>query len=144
MFMGQYSHSIDEKGRLIMPSKYREQLGREFIMTRGADGCLSVYPNDEWKKIEERVQEIARINSKEGRRFMRMFFSSAATLELDKQGRTVVPASLRDYAGLKKDVELIGSVTHIEIWDKDKWNEYLADSDMDEVTEYIAGEGLIF
>lgn len=143
MFIGQYSHSIDEKGRLIIPSKYREQLGREFVMTKGADGCLSAYPFDEWKKIEERVKEMS-LGSKEGRRFMRVFFSSASVLELDKQGRAVIPAALREFAQLKKDVELVGNVNRVEVWDRTKWNEYLEESDMDEVSEYVAGEGLIF
>lgn len=143
MFMGQYSHSIDDKGRLIMPSKYREQLGKEFIMAKGSDGCLFVYSLDEWKHIEERVQQMA-LNGKEGRKFMRGFFSSATSLELDKQGRVVVPGVLREYAKLKKDVELIGSVSRIEIWDRDNWKAYMDDVDMDELSDYVAKEGLIF
>ncbi len=126
-----------------MPSKYRDQLGKEFVMTRGSDGCLFVYPLSEWKKIEERISEMA-LNGKEGRKFMRLFFSSAAALELDKQGRVLIPATLRDYASLNRDVELIGSVSHIEIWDRDKWNAYVEDTDMDEVSDYVASEGLIF
>ena len=143
MFMGQYSHSIDEKGRLIMPSKYREQLGKEFVITRGSDGCLFCYPLTEWKKIEDRVSEMG-LNGKEGRKFMRLFFSSAASLELDKQGRFLIPGNLRGYADITKDVELIGSVSRIEIWDRDKWNAYVDDTDMDEVADYVAGEGFIF
>lgn len=143
MFMGQYSHSIDDKGRLIMPSKYREQLGKEFVVTKGSEGCLFVYPLDEWKKIEARISQMS-LNGKEGRLFMRLFFSSAASLELDKQGRVIIPASLKSHAGLKKDVELIGSVSHIEIWDKDNWDAYIKDANLDEVSDYVAKEGLIF
>lgn len=143
MFMGQYSHNIDDKGRLIMPSKFREQLGKEFVMTKGQDGCLYVYPLDEWKKIAERIQSMP-INNNEGRRFMRVFFSSAASLELDKQGRVLIPQMLRNFADINRDVELIGSVGHIEIWDRDKWQAYVEDTDMDSVSDYVAGEGLIF
>ncbi len=143
MFMGQYSHSIDDKGRFIMPAKFREQLGKEFVVTRGSEGCLFVYPQEEWKKIESRVQELA-LSGKEGRKFMRLFFSSAAGLEIDKQGRVAIPSSLKEYGGINKEVELIGSVSHIEIWDKDRWNKYIEDSDMDEVSDYVAGQGLIF
>lgn len=143
MFMGQYSHGIDEKGRLIMPSKYREQLGKEFVVTKGSEGCLFVYPMKEWEKIEEQVKGMA-LNGKEGRKFIRMFFSSAALLELDKQGRVLIPALLKEHAGLDREVCLIGSVSHIEIWDKDRWNSYVEDADMDEVADFVAKEGLIF
>lgn len=143
MFMGQYSHSIDDKGRLIMPSKFREQLGKEFVMTQGSEGCLFVYSLDEWKKIESRVQEMA-LSGEKGRKFMRVFFSSAAALELDKQGRVVIPGNLKKFAGLDKEVELIGSVTRIEIWDRVRWDEYISDTDLDELSDYVAGEGLIF
>lgn len=143
MFMGQYSHSIDDKGRLIMPSKFRETLGKEFVMARGPEECLYVYPLDEWKRVENQVTQMA-LNGKEGRKFMRVFFSSAASLELDKQGRVVIPGNLKAYANLKKEVELIGSVGHIEVWDRDSWNAYVEDVDMDEVSDYVAGEGLIF
>lgn len=143
MFMGQYSHGIDEKGRLIVPSKYRDELGKEFVVTKGSEGCLFVYPMKEWEKIEKQVKEMA-LNGKEGRKFIRMFFSSAALLELDKQGRVLIPALLKEHAGLDKEVCLIGSVSHIEIWDKDRWNDYISDGDMDEVADFVAKEGLIF
>ena len=143
MFMGQYSHTIDDKGRLIMPAKFREQLGREFVVTRGSEGCLFVYPKEEWGKIEARVQELA-LSGKEGRRFMRLFFSSAAGLEIDKQGRVAIPSQLKEYGGITKEVELIGSVNHIEIWDRDRWSKYIEGSDMDEVSDYVASQGLIF
>lgn len=143
MFMGQYSHTIDEKGRLIMPSKYREQLGSEFVITRGSDECLFIYTMDEWENIKLRAQEKS-LNSKDGRRFMRMFYSSASVLEPDKQGRVLIPTLLREHAGLGKEVELIGCASRIELWDRTNWNNYMEDGDFDAVMEYVTGEGLIF
>lgn len=143
MFMGEYSHSIDSKGRLIMPAKYRDELGKEFVMTKGADNCISVYPMEEWRNIEGRVREMS-MNSKEGRRFMRIFFSSASLCELDKQGRVLIPQALRAHASLDKDVVLIGNVTRVEIWSKDQWDAYQGEVDIDEGIDFVSEQGLIF
>ena len=103
MFMGEYNHSVDAKGRLIVPSKFREQLGNEFVVTKGLDGCLFVYSQEEWKRIEESLREKP-LTSKDARKFMRFFFAGAANCEVDKQGRILLPANLREYAGIDKEV----------------------------------------
>ena len=104
MFMGEYNHSVDAKGRLIVPSKFREQLGNEFVVTKGLDGCLFVYSQEEWKRIEESLREKP-LTSKDARKFMRFFFAGAANCEVDKQGRILLPANLREYAGIDKESE---------------------------------------
>lgn len=141
MFMGEYSHSIDAKGRLIVPSKFREQLGDQFVVTKGLDGCLFVYPNDEWKSIEEKFRSVP-LTTKDARKFSRFFFAGAASCEIDKQGRILLPQILREFAGLEKDVVLVGVLSRIEIWSKDKWQEANTYDDMDEVVEHMAELGL--
>ena len=123
MFMGEYSHSIDAKGRLIMPAKFREQLGDEFVVTKSPDKCLYVYTNEEWKNFEEKLATLP-ITNKGTRQFVRFFLAGAATCEVDKQGRILLPAVLREYAELDKEVVLVGTSKRIEIWNKDR---YLAD-----------------
>ncbi len=123
MFMGEYSHSIDAKGRLIMPAKFREQLGDEFVVTKSPDKCLYVYTNEEWKNFEEKLATLP-ITNKGTRQFVRFFLAGAASCEVDKQGRILLPAVLREYAELDKEVVLAGTSKRIEIWNKDR---YLAD-----------------
>ncbi|MBE5908771.1 MAG: division/cell wall cluster transcriptional repressor MraZ [Lachnospiraceae bacterium] len=141
MFMGEYSHSIDAKGRLIMPAKYREQLGNEFVVTKGLDGCLFVYPQEEWQSIETKFREVP-LTTKDARKFSRFFFAGAAACEIDKQGRILLPSVLREFAGLEKDVVLVGVLNRIEIWDKTKWEETNGYDDMDEIAEHMADLGL--
>ena len=141
MFMGEYNHSVDAKGRLIVPSKFREQLGNEFVVTKGLDGCLFVYSQEEWKRIEESLREKP-LTSKDARKFMRFFFAGAANCEVDKQGRILLPAHLREFAGLEKDVVLVGVGSRVEIWSKDKWETMNSDADMDEITGAMEGLGL--
>ncbi len=141
MFMGEYNHTVDPKGRLIVPSKFREQLGNEFVVTKGLDGCLFVYPNSEWQSIEEKFRNIS-MTSKDARKFSRFFFAGAATCELDKQGRILLPSVLREYADLEKDVVLVGVLSRIEIWSKERWLETNDYDDMDEVAEHMAELGL--
>ncbi len=140
MFKGEYSHSVDAKGRIIMPAKFREILGEEFVVTKGLDGCLFVYSNSEWENIEKKFSEIPHA-TKEARRFSRFFFAGAADCEVDKQGRVLIPSNLREFADLGKEVVLVGVLNRIEIWSKDRWqeNEY---EDMDEVAEHMADLGL--
>lgn len=141
MFMGEYNHTVDPKGRLIVPSKFREQLGNEFVVTKGLDGCLFVYPNEEWQNIEEKFRSIS-MTSKSARKFSRFFFAGAATVELDKQGRILIPPVLREYADLQKDTVLVGVLSRIEIWDKDRWQENTYEEDeMDEIAEQMAEMG---
>lgn len=122
MFMGEYNHTIDAKGRMIVPSKFREQLGNEFVVTKGLDGCLFVYPNEEWHNIEEKFRTVP-LTTKDARKFSRFFFAGAATCELDKQGRILIPPVLREFADLQKDVVSVGVLNRIEIWSKDNWLE---------------------
>ena len=143
MFMGEYSHSIDPKGRLIIPAKLREELGDNFVVTKGLDGCLLAYPQEEWQNIEKRFREVP-LTTKDARKFSRFFFAGAAQMELDKQGRILLPATLRSFAGLEKDVVLVGVLDRVEIWDKSRWDENNAydDQDMDEIAEHMADLGL--
>lgn len=142
MFMGEYSHSIDAKGRLIIPSKFREQLGEEFVLTKGLDGCLFVFPNDEWKSFEEKLRALP-LTNKSARTFSRFFVAGATSCELDKQGRILVPATLREFAGLEKDVVLTGSINRIEVWSKEKWSENNNYDDMDTIAENLTDLGIV-
>lgn len=141
MFMGEYSHGIDEKGRLIMPAKYRDALHGEFVVTKGLDDCLFVYPLEEWSKIEANFRNVS-LTSKDARKFARFFFAGAASVEIDKQGRFLLPANLREFAGLKKEVMLIGVLNRIEIWDKDAWEKGSGYEDMDEIADKMAELGI--
>ena len=141
MFMGEYNHTIDPKGRVIIPAKFRENLGSQFVITKGLDGCLYGQPYDTWEEVGKNFQESMKAN-KEARKFSRFFFASASSCDIDKQGRILIPANLRDYAGLKKDVVLAGNLTHIEIWDKDKWDADNTFEDMDDVADKLAEIGL--
>ena len=134
MFMGEYSHTIDPKGRLIIPSKFREQLGDEFVLTKGLDGCLSIYPMNEWEKFEEQLRSLP-LTNKNARTFSRFFVAGATSCELDKQGRILVPGTLREFAGLEKDVVLTGNINRIEIWSKQKWSENSNYDVMDAIAE---------
>lgn len=125
MFMGEYQHSLDEKGRIIIPAKFRDILGENFILNRGLDNCLYVYPHSEWKILEEKIKELPTANP-ETRAFVRLFFSGAVEAELDKQGRVVIPQHLREHAQIEKDVFIIGVSTKVEIWSKENWVNYSA------------------
>ena len=141
MFMGEYNHTIDAKGRMIVPSKFREQLGDEFVVTKGLDGCLFVYSKSEWENIEEKFRNVP-LTTKDARKFARFFFAGAASCEVDKQGRILLPVVLREYAGIEKDVVSVGVFNRVEIWDKDKWQESNSYDDMDEIAEHMADLGL--
>ena len=142
MFMGEYNHTIDAKGRLIIPSRFRELLGEEFVLTRGLDGCLSIYPMDEWAAFEEKLRALP-LTNKNARTFSRFFVAGATSCELDKQGRILVPATLREFAGLEKDVVLTGNIHRIEIWSKEKWNENSNYDDMDAIAESMEEMGIV-
>lgn len=141
MFMGEYNHTIDAKGRVIVPSKFRETLGEEFVVTKGLDGCLFVYDNSEWAAFEEKLKSLP-ITNKDARAFVRFFLAGAASVEVDKQGRILLPGSLRDFAELKKDVVLIGVGSRIEIWSRERWEGTASFEDMDEIAEHMADLGL--
>ena len=141
MFMSEYNHSIDAKGRVIVPAKFREELGETFVVTQGLDGCLFVFPNGEWKNFEEKLKTLPMAN-KDARKFVRFFLAGAALAEVDKQGRILLPAVLREFAGLEKDVVLVGVGNRVEIWDKKRWEECTSFDDMDEIAEHMADLGL--
>jgi len=129
MFMGEYHHTIDDKGRLIIPSKFRTELGESFVITRGLENCLFVYSLVEWNKIVDKLKKLP-FTKKDARNFTRFFLSGATITELDKQGRANIQASLIDYASLEKDCVVIGVNDRLEIWSKDKWEEFFnANSD---------------
>ncbi|MDR3270135.1 MAG: division/cell wall cluster transcriptional repressor MraZ [Peptococcaceae bacterium] len=123
MFMGEYFHTIDEKSRLIIPAKFRDMLGTHFIVTKGLDHCLFVYPMSEWQVLEEKLRALP-FTQPEARAFVRFFFSGANECELDKQGRILVSASLREYAQLEKEVVLVGVASRVEIWNRNLWADY--------------------
>lgn len=127
MFMGEYQHSLDDKGRLIMPAKFRDELGETFVATRGLDNCLFVYPNGEWRILEEKLKTLP-MTSKDARAFVRFFFSGATECEIDKTGRISLPQNLREHAGLEKEVVVIGVSNRIELWSKERWDNYMTDT----------------
>lgn len=141
MFMGEYNHTIDAKGRLIVPSKFREALGDTFVVTKGLDGCLFVYDNKEWNAFEEKLKSLP-LTNKEARQFARFFLAGAAEVEVDKQGRILVPNILREFAQISRDVVLIGVASRIEIWSKERFEGIASFEDMDEIAEHMAELGL--
>ncbi len=120
MLLGEYKHSIDSKGRIIIPAKFREKLGEHFIVTRGLDGCLFGYSLEEWEKVEEKLQELP-MAKRDARKFTRFFYSAATECRIDKQGRINLPQTLIDFAELEKASYLIGVSNRIEIWNQEKW-----------------------
>ncbi|MEI7026740.1 division/cell wall cluster transcriptional repressor MraZ [Paenibacillus sp. y28] len=128
MFMGEYQHSIDEKGRLIIPAKFRDALGSSFIVTRGLDNCLFVYPRPEWSVLEQKLKALPLMKS-DARAFTRFFFSGATECELDKQGRVNIPNTLVDFAKLEKDCVVLGVSNRVEIWSKPVWEGYFTASE---------------
>ena len=142
MFMGEYNHTNDAKGRLIIPSRFRELLGEEFVLTRGLDGCLSIYPMDEWVAFEEKLRALP-LTNKDARTFSRFFVAGATTCQLDRQGRILVPQTLRQFAGLDKDVVLTGNLNRIEVWSKETWSENCNYDDMDSIAESMQNIGIV-
>ena len=143
MFIGQYEHSVDAKGRLIMPAKLREEIGDKFVVTKGLDGCLFAYSQTEWLAFEEKLKTLP-LTNKNARDFTRFFLSGAIECEIDKQGRFLITSNLRDFAGLEKDVVIIGVNTRIEIWSKEKWTDYSSDDNInvDEIAENMTMLGI--
>ncbi|ADH99155.1 division/cell wall cluster transcriptional repressor MraZ [Salisediminibacterium selenitireducens] len=128
MFMGEHHHNIDDKGRMIIPARFREELGAKFIVTRGMDKCLFVYPQKEWNVIEDKLKSLP-FTKKDARAFTRFFFSGATECELDKQGRANIPVTLRTYADLEKECVVIGVSNRVEIWSKSVWQTYFEESE---------------
>jgi len=134
---------VDAKGRVIVPSKFRDGLGEKFIVTKGLDNCLFAYSAEEWGNLETKLKSLP-FTDKDVRAFVRFFFAGATECEVDKQGRILLPQNLREYAGLDKDIYVIGVSTRVEIWDKAKWESYSGDENMsaDNIAEKMAMLGI--
>ncbi len=143
MLIGEYEHSLDAKGRLIMPSKLREDMGEKFIVTKGLDGCLFGFSKTEWQNFEEKLKTLP-LTNKNARDFVRFFLSGAIECEIDKQGRFLIAGNLREYAELEKDAVIIGVGTRLEIWNKEKWQKYNSDENIsaDEIAENMTMLGI--
>ena len=143
LLTGEFNHSIDAKGRLIIPSKFRDILGEDFVITKGLDGCLFLYPNNEWKIFEDKLRTLP-LTNKNARTFTRFFLGSAVDGGLDKQGRVLISSALRVFAGLEKEVVLVGVLDRVEIWDKAKWDENnaIVEGNMDEIASQMEELGL--
>ena len=142
MFMGTYEHSLDAKGRIIVPAKFREALGESFVVTLGLDGCLFVYPAEDWENFAKNLEQLP--GTKEARVLQRHFMANAHGVESDKQGRALLPALLREKVGLTKDVVLVGVMSKIEIWSKDRWESADDLDDVDEIANKMAEYGLSY
>jgi mraZ protein len=143
LFYGEFQHTVDPKGRVIMPSTFREELGEKFILTKGLDECLFVYSMAEWINLEAKMKTLP-LTNKDARAFVRFFFSGASQCEVDKQGRILIPQNLRTYAGLDKDIYIIGVSTRVEVWDKAKWENYNGDENLnpDSIAEKMSMLGI--
>lgn len=139
MFCGEYEHSLDTKGRMIIPAKLRDSLGETFMITKGLDGCLFVYSMDQWKEMEQKLEALP-LSRPDTRAFVRYFFSGATETEPDKQGRVMIPQNLREHAGLTRDILILGAGGRLEVWDKDRYAEYLANSQAPEDLAAAMGE----
>ena len=123
MFMGEYHHSVDDKGRLIIPSKFRDELGTKFIITRGIENCLFVYSLESWEKIVNKLETLP-FTKKDARAFIRFFLSGASEAEFDKQGRINITSPLISYANITKECVVIGTGDRLEIWSEESWNDF--------------------
>ncbi len=138
MFMGEYAHNIDKKGRMIIPAKFREELGMKVIITRGLDGCLNGYTKEQWEMIYEQLLKLP-ATKKDARMFVRMMTSKAAECEIDNQGRVLLPSSLIALAGIQKECMIIGAANHIEIWSKENWEnvDEEANASFEDIAEHL-------
>ena len=141
MLIGEYEHSLDAKGRLIMPAKLREDIGETFIVTKGLDGCLFAFSKEEWSNFEAKLRTLP-VSNKNARDFTRFFFAGAIECEIDKQGRFLISSNLRDFAGLDKDVVIIGMTSRLEIWSKEKWTACDETISADEIAENMSMLGI--
>lgn len=129
MLIGEYQHTLDQKGRVFVPSKFRTELGDRFVVTKGLDKCLFVYSLTEWSNLENQMKTLP-FTGKEARAFSRFFFAGATECEVDKQGRILIPLNLREHAGLGTDLYIIGVQTRVEVWDKEQWEKYSQDESL--------------
>lgn len=138
MFLGEFQHALDAKGRVTIPARLREGLGDNFIATKGMDNCLFLYPLAEWQALEQKLHSLP-FTRKDVRAFVRFFFSGACECEVDRQGRIVLPVPLREYAGVDKEVVIVGVGSRVEIWARERWSEYVrgAGDAYDEIAEKL-------
>ena len=143
MFIGEYHHTIDDKGRIIIPAKFRDELGSNFIVTRGIESCLFVYPNKNWDQICEKLNSLP-FTRKDARVFSRFFMSGATNVELDKQGRINISAPLINHANLTKDCVIIGTGDRLEIWSKEDWDSFFNSNkdSMSDIAENLFNESV--
>ncbi len=127
--MGEFSHALDEKGRIVIPARLREDLDNHFVMTKGLDGCLFLYPMEEWRRLEERLKALPMTNAS-ARAFQRLFLAGAQDVEVDRQFRVTIPPRLREYAGVVKEVVLVGVSSRVELWALEKWQAYQTDAQL--------------
>ena len=145
MFYGEFEHTIDRKGRLIIPAKFRQSLKehdvKSLFLTRGLDGCLFLFPEGEWRLAESRFKQIP-FTKAEGRKFNRLFFSGAAEVTVDRLGRLLVPKSLKEFAHIKQDVVIVGVSNRMELWSKELWHAFYESSrqSFEEVAERVMVE----
>ena len=141
MFMGEYHHNIDDKNRLIVPSKFRDNLGERFVITRGIENCLFVYSIDEWEKIVSKLESLP-FTKKDARSFIRFFLSGATVAEFDKQGRVNITSPLISYANISKECVIIGAGDRLEIWSNENWNDFFnsAKDNMSDIAENLFNE----
>ena len=143
MFIGEYKHNSDKKGRINVPAKFRDELGETFYLTKGLDNSLFCFPENEWKVFEDKLKGLP-ITNKNARAFVRLFFAGATACSLDNQGRILIPQLLREHARIEKEVMIIGVGTRVEIWAQDEWNNYTHPDNIsyDEIAEHMAELGI--
>lgn len=142
MFMGEFNHSIDSKGRIIIPAKFREDMGDIFYITLGLDGCLFAYPKEEWLLFVEKLKTLP--GTKEARQLQRYFMSCAAECEVDKQGRILIPAKLREATAMDKDIVFVGVLNKVEIWSKERWDNNNEYDNVDAIAEHMSEYGISY
>jgi MraZ protein len=142
MLMGEYEHTLDEKGRITIPARLRDEFHGHFVITKGLDGCLFVYPMTEWERMEERLKSLPMTNAS-ARAFARLFLAGAQEVETDKQFRVVIPPRLRQHAGIERDIVLVGVSTRVELWSQERWTQYQteAQTSYEEVAEKMVDFG---
>ena len=141
MFIGEFHHNIDDKGRIAIPSKYRDILGKDFVITRGIEHCIYVYPNDTFNRIVTKLESLP-FTKKDARAFTRFFMSGATAIELDKQGRVNIPSPLITYANLFKKCVIVGTGDRLEIWNEEAFNEFMSscNDEMSDIAENLFEE----
>ncbi len=142
VFSGEYQHTLDAKGRVIMPAKFRELLGDKFFVTRGLDSNLLVFDRDEWQKFYDKLSTLP-LSNKNSRNFSRYFLASAIECETDKQGRVLIPQPLKEAANLSKDITIIGNGNKLEIWDTKTWADHIGSIDTDELADNLCEIGIM-